>query len=147
MSLKAIKLLVLDEEATLHLRYSLLKKWTDEVPQISLNDDERLSETEDVSILNLPSLKRGNMKSKSPSDKLKLILEDKQRLNSWIENYKVQFKKTDEKDLLKTATFREAATRLKMLLDHSDFDEGDYRIARRKAITEINEMLGDISGL
>lgn len=87
------------------------------------------------------------MASKAPSAKLVLISSDKERLNSWITNYKNQLGKSTEKDSVKIATFHEAASRLIMLLDHSDFDEGDLRNDRRKAIREINDMLSDIGKL
>lgn len=89
----------------------------------------------------------GKMASRPPLSKLESILSDKQRLYFWIENYKNEFEKSFEKDSFKIATFREAATRLKMLLDHSDFDEGNLRNERRKAIKEINDMFSDINEL
>lgn len=89
----------------------------------------------------------GDMASKSPLAKLESIRSDKHRLSVWMTNYKNVFLKSSIKDSVKIATFREAATRLKMLLDHSDFDEGSLRDERRKAILEINNMLQDINKL
>lgn len=84
------------------------------------------------------------MASKSPSEKLELILSDKQRLHSWIKSYTNEYEKSFEKDSVKIATFREAATRLKIGLDDSDFDEGNFRNERREAIKDINNMLSNI---
>lgn len=64
-----------------------------------------------------------------------------------MEKYKVEFQETLVKDSVKLSTFREAATRLKMLLDDSDFDAGNFRSKRRQAIIDINNSLSVISGL
>lgn len=79
---------------------------------------------------------------------MEVIFADKKRLHQWILNYKNQLPKPFEKDSVKIATFREAAQRLKMELDHySDFDEGNLRNQRRKGIEEIDKMLTVISEL
>lgn len=72
---------------------------------------------------------------------------DKDRLNTWIEDYCVQVKNNSVKDSYKVATFREIATRLKMLLDDNDFDVDNLRIERRKIIAEINNMFRNIDEL
>lgn len=74
---------------------------------------------------------------------------DKERLRSWIYDYNRQLKKSSENDSVKvaTATFREAGSRLMMSLDHSDFDTGNLRIERQKAILDLKEMINDIREL
>lgn len=70
-----------------------------------------------------------------------------ERLNIWIKNYKTQYDETSSKDMVKLSTFREATTRLKMLLDDSDFDGKDFRMERRNRIAAINQMVDEINGL
>lgn len=96
-------------------------------------------------ILQLTSIMFTGVTYESPRSKLDFIIADKDRLGSWIEVYKCALvDNTCETDPVKIATFLEAGTRLKMSLDHSDFDEGNLRYQRQQAILEINKMLKDI---
>lgn len=71
-------------------------------------------------------------------------MSDMQRLYSWIQDYRDQLNNSAENDSVKIAIFLEAGTRLKILLDDTDFDDGDLRAERRKAILQINEILNGI---
>lgn len=62
MRLPEINLEILDESATFRYRWSLFEKFINEGDvnlSITIDEDESKLETEVVSILNLPSLKRG----------------------------------------------------------------------------------------
>ncbi|KAJ6642166.1 hypothetical protein Bhyg_08503 [Pseudolycoriella hygida] len=143
MQLQAIHLGVPDEKEAFDYRWSLFMAAISRLSGRTENDNKSRFDPETVSILNLPSLKVGRMKSMAPSEKIDFILSDKLRLESWIKKYKMDFTKSS-KDSEKLATFHEAATRLKLLLDDSDFDKGELRTERRKALKEINDLFNEL---
>lgn len=59
MSLNNFDLVILDEKAMLEHRLSVFDKWMNPNPITNPNEDENETDAEEVSILNLPSLKRG----------------------------------------------------------------------------------------